>query len=199
MTPLTDGEYYQQQRFTQLTAPGVVLSSAEFDGCVFERCAFTEATFRRCTFTGCRFIACDLSLVKVPNSVFTAVEFERSNFFGIDWTTAGTSAAMRALLSFNFIDCVLDYSSFFGMNLRGIKITGCHAQEVDFGEADLRDADCSRTDFIASTFLHTNLERAVFTGATNYLIDPNANMIKHATFSLPEALSLLRGFDILIE
>jgi fluoroquinolone resistance protein len=197
--PFEDNQQYRKRRFTGVTLSGVRLSSIEFEDCTFERCVLTSCTLYRCRFTNCRFIACDLSLVQVPNSLFSVVAFERSKAVGVDWTKAGGTPTAWLMMSFGFTECVLDYSSFFGLSLRTIKLVRCHAQAADFAEADLSGADCSGTDFTESKFLHTNIEKADFTGATGYAIDPTANRVKQARFSLPEAISLLRGFDVVIE
>ena len=90
-------------------------------------------------------------------------------------------------------------SSFFGLNLRSATIERCSAKETDFGEADLQGAVCRRTDFSGARFHGTNLERADLREAVNYAIDPRANKVKGARFSLPEAVALLRGLDIVID
>jgi len=82
--------------------------------------------------------------------------------------------------------------------LRGIHIEYCVAHEVDLAEADLADGDFRGTDFLNSKFLHTNLTKANFTDARNYTINPISTTVKKAKFSLPEAISLLRAFDIVI-
>jgi fluoroquinolone resistance protein len=69
---------------------------------------------------------------------------------------------------------------------------------VDFAEADLTLANCTFTDFTNSRFQHTNLTQADFTGATNYTIAPNLNTLKKTKFSLPEAMALLYGLDIVL-
>jgi fluoroquinolone resistance protein len=49
-----------------------------------------------------------------------------------------------------------------------------------------------------ATFDNTNLEKADFTTAFNYLIDPDTNRIKKAKFALPGVLALLNKHDIVI-
>jgi fluoroquinolone resistance protein len=101
-------------------------------------------------------------------------------------------------LSLEFEGCNVSYSNFFGLPVTRIALKDCVAREVEFGEADLSEAVFTGTDFQGAVFLHTNLTRAEFSGARNYAIDPTANTIKGAVFTLPEAVSLLRGFDIVI-
>lgn len=197
--PFVDGGQYQGQRFSRIAAPGRRFSGIEFRDCTFERCAFTEATFYRCRFLDCLVRTSDLSVAQVPNSHFTGVRFISSKLTGTDWTKAGDSAMSRLLLSLDFEDCVLTYASFFGMRLGTWRLVRCVAQETDFREADLTEADFSGTDLTGALFRNTDLRRANLSTARNYDIDPTANTVSGARFSLPEAVSLLRGFDVVIE
>jgi hypothetical protein len=47
--------------------------------------------------------------------------------------------------------------------------------------------------------MKTNLSGADFSHATNDAIDPTANRLKKTAFTLPEALSLLEAFDIVLQ
>ncbi len=98
----------------------------------------------------------------------------------------------------DFKKCVLNHSTFMGLNLRNACLAGCIAHEVSFEEADLTHANCTDTDFTGSRFLHTDLTGADFTGATGYAISPSLNTLKKTKFSLPEAMSLLHGLDIIL-
>ena len=80
-----------------------------------------------------------------------------------------------------------------------LKIINCEAKEVDFIETDLTGGVFTGTDFEGSRFFKTNLTNADFKGARNYMIDARNNTLKKTKFSLPEALSLLNGLDIIIE
>jgi len=193
-----DGQSYQAQSYAGVSISDARIDAAEFDGCTFERCSFLSAALHGCRFSHSRFIECSFSAIQLPNCRFTDVTFLRSKMIGIDWTVTGGSPALRLPLAMSCTESVLDYSSFFGMDLRGVTLLRCRAREVDFSEADLRKVDCSGTDFLGSTFLHTNLERANFTDATSYAINPLTNSVKRARFSLPEAVALLRGLDIVI-
>jgi uncharacterized protein YjbI with pentapeptide repeats len=116
---------------------------------------------------------------------------------GINWTDTAWEKGVF-LKPADFIHCALNHSSFLGLNLRKVGLTRCTAQDVDFAEANLTAADCSYTDFQDSRFLHTDLSEADFTGATNYAISPNQNTLKKTKFSLPEAMALLYGLDIVL-
>ena len=73
------------------------------------------------------------------------------------------------------------------------------ADEVDFSECNLAQADFSNTDLAAAIFQNTDLSQASFVNARNYIIDVRSNKVKKAKFSMPEALGLLYGLDVVIE
>jgi uncharacterized protein YjbI with pentapeptide repeats len=75
----------------------------------------------------------------------------------------------------------------------------CSLKEVDFTEADLTEvkfADCNLTDAL---FDRSVLEKADFTSAVHYRIDPNINQIKKAKFSLEGLPGLLSAYQIEIK
>jgi len=188
---------YDDESFEGLVYRSRELDSKEFHGCVFTRCSFVETSFRNCRFSHCTFTECDLSLVQVPGCSFAQTRFERSRLMGINWTEA--SWPKRGFLNtIDFFDCLTSHSTFIGLHLKGMNMTGCVAKDVDLSEADLRQAICTGTDFADSRFSHTDLAEADFTGASNYAIDATINTLKKARFSLPEAMSLLHSLDIIL-
>ena len=194
---LTDSRHFEQARFADLAENGRTFSGMSFGDCSFTKCTFTEATFSRCVFVNCAFRGCDLGLVRVPNTNYVNCRFVDSKVIGVDWTEAG-GLQSKLPLSPAFQGCNVSYSTFFGLSLPRLVLERCIAYEVEFGEADLSDGVFTGTDFQGSTFHHTNLTRADFSDARNYTIDPTANTLKQAVFSLPEAVSLLRGFDVIV-
>lgn len=199
MTGFLDGEHHERRTFARLTVSPVRLTRLEFVECIFDRCTFAGCELSRCVFTDCIFTNCDLGVATVPYSRFTESRFTGCQLSGIDWTAAGSSTLSRLVAMPDFEECLLDYGSFFGLNLHGRAIVGCSARELDLREADASAANLHGTDFSGALFHHTNLTGADLTGASNYDIDPRANVVTKARFSLPEAVSLLRGFEVLIE
>jgi len=198
-TEIVDGEQYEGARYMRITAEQRDFAGVDFTDCLFDHCVFTECAFARCSFTDCRFVHCDLSIASFVGTRFTDVRFASCKLIGIDWAKAGDSRLSKLSLAVGFDNCLLNYGSFFGLALRRVRLAGCIAREADFRDADLTEAVCTGTDFTGSKFLHTNLTKANFTGATGYAINPTANVVTKARFSLPEAISLLSGFDVVIE
>lgn len=198
-TVIEDGESYVDAAFAGVDMTGQTLSGVTFDGCSFTGCTFMDTVLHHCVFTDCAFTECDLSNAKVPNARFVDARFAACKLIGIDWTVTGDGSISRLPLSVSFERCVLSYASFFGLQLRGLPLRDCTAHEADFREAILVEADCRGTDFKGSSFGHTDLSRANFTDARRYAIDPTMNTIRKARFSLPEAVSLLHAFDVVVE
>lgn len=189
-----ESEFYNKT-FTGLAAPDMELSGKEFETCTFHSCDFSAALFKHCKFTDCQFISCNLSVLQVTNSKFSNVEFQDCKMLGIDWTKAHwRGLALGAPLCFR--RCLLNSSSFYGLNQTEAVFDECLAHDVDFREANLARADFSASDLANSLFGNTNLTEANFYLAVNYDIDIKTNIIKNAKFSRSEAVRLLDSLDI---
>ncbi len=183
------------ETFRGLAFDAVEIAGVRFEGCTFTRCEFTETVLRACSFLDCTFTDCRLNLVRVPDSSFRAVRFERSQVIGVNWAE-GAWNTVGLPSDLHFAECALNHSVFMGLTLGGLVMRDCVARHVEFSEADLTGVDLRGTDFTGTRFLNTNLTRADLTRATNYTIDAAANTLKGAKFSLPEAMSLLYSLDI---
>lgn len=75
---------------------------------------------------------------------------------------------------------------------------GSKIKESHFTNTLLQGADFEDVDLTGTIFHNSDLSKADFSKTVNYQVDPLTNKIKKAKFSLPEAVGLLRGFDITI-
>ena len=189
--------HYAEQTFKEIRLEQGEFVSNEFHDCTFIQCSFAGSVFRRCKFANCVFQQCDVSLVRLPDSSFSATRFDDSKIIGVNWTDA-LWPATKIWEPIHFSKCVVNHSTFIGLDLKGIHITDCIAEDVDFREANLSQADFSGTDLSDSLFINTNLAEADLSRARNYRIDAGQNVLKKAKFSLPEAMSLLYGLDIVL-
>jgi uncharacterized protein YjbI with pentapeptide repeats len=82
--------------------------------------------------------------------------------------------------------------------MKKTSFTGSKLKENYFTNTCLSGADFSGVDLSGTIFHNCDLCTADFSTATQYDIDPQTNKMKNATFSLPEVINLLRGFDITI-
>ena len=83
--------------------------------------------------------------------------------------------------------------------MKKTKFEDCSLKEVDFSAADLSMAVFLNCDLSQAVFQQTNLEKADFRTAFNYSLNPEANKIKKAKFSLSGIVGLLGKYDIIIE
>ena len=193
----TEKEYYEQH-FQGSKVSDRELSGIDFEECIFEDCSFLETRFTYCRFLHCVFKNCRLNLVRVANCSFSNTDFDGSQVIGINWTEA--SWPKRGLSnSINFSRCVLNHSTFTGLSLRKMQLSDSVAKDVDFSDTDLTQGDFRNSDFAQSRFAHTNLTKVDFRGAKNYAIAAHLNTLKQSRFSLPEAMSLLYGLDIILD
>ncbi len=187
-------EYFSED-FVSLNLSQREISSFVFDDCTFDACNLSETIFKGCTFKDCRFVNCDLSVAKLKASRFSGVIFEGCKVIGIDWTRAyWPSIVLQPPLK--FYKCVMNDSSFFGLKIKNLVITGCQTQSVDFRDGHFQGANFTQTDLSNSLFMQTDLSHSDFTEATHYNIDIRFNEVKKAKFSRFEALSLLELLDI---
>jgi len=194
-TKITPNVRYDQEQFKGVNLDRQQLSEALFYECDFSDCSFVETTFVQCRFVGCNFQDCDLSLFNPGGSIFSGVSFSSSKLVGVDWTHAAWSET-QIDTPVHFENCLLNHSTFYGLGLEQARFSSCAARDVDFRECRLVQADFRGTDLEKSLFSHTDLTRADLSQARNYAINPQANILEGAKFSLPEAMSLLYNLDI---
>jgi uncharacterized protein YjbI with pentapeptide repeats len=194
-TAIEAGSRYGDVVFRGVDLEGRAVASSEFEECRFVGLRLKEAEVRECRFLECTFSQCDLSLVRVPGSTFSACRFEDSKMLGVNWTEARWPEK-RLWVPIGFERCVLNHSTFLGLDLRTVRVVDSTAHDVDFREADLTEATFAGTDLSGALFGGTNLTGADLSSAEGYRIDPRQNTLKGARFSLPEAISLLDGLEI---
>lgn len=184
---------YCSEEFSELSSEKESIKSRRFEDCEFNSCLFVDCRFEKCSFIKCTFNGCVLSAIIPVDSRFIDVTFAKSKAVAIDWTKA------QKLQGLVFEGCQVDYSNFRLLNMPKIKMANCEAREVEFIETDLNGGDFRNTDFKGSRFLRADLSEADFRGARNYFIDVKNNTLRRARFSLPEALVLLEGLDVVID
>ena len=159
--------------------------------CTFDKCNFSDKPIGRVIFEKCTFKECNLSLVKTSNTSWLDVLFTDCKMTGINF-----SLSNRFGLSVEFHNCLLSYALLTEMKLKGTRFIGCDLQNTDFMETDLSNAVFKDCDLCYASFHHTNLEKADFTTARNYTLNPAANRLKKAKFSRYGLEGLLTGLGI---
>ena len=190
---IVDEQYFTEKRFYKLELQEAELREKEFYKCEFVKCNFLKSNLYNCDFEDCSFKNCDISLWKLKNSKLIDVVFTECKLIGVDWTEVVKP------LKANFYDSILNNNSFYALNLNLIKMINCNLIDVDFTDAVLTKAKFCNSDLNGSIFNNSNLMQADFSDAKNYYINPTQNKIKKAVFTLPEALTLLSSFDLIIK
>jgi uncharacterized protein YjbI with pentapeptide repeats len=184
------GQNYCDELFEKVTATADKVLAAVFSDCRFSGCDFSGSLFGDCQFRNCLFENCRLNLWRLSGSEFACCEFVNCDMSGIDWTAASLPK-LRLCCPLEFTECRLNHSSFIGLDLQELRATDCQLQETDLRNAVLTNAVFTGCDFFNSLFGNTDLRKADFSGARNYLISIAENKCQNAKFSMPEALNLL--------
>lgn len=103
------------------------------------------------------------------------------------------------LLSFQFKECTLNLSSFYGLKLKKLRFVNCKLQEVDFTETDLTASIFDSCDLQRAIFDRSTLDKVDFRTAYNFGIDPERNKLGKARFSVNGVVGLLGKYDIVVD
>jgi fluoroquinolone resistance protein len=184
-----DNEIYEGQNFGQNA-----FKRADYEQCTFHNCQFACVDLTGIIFSECQFVDCDFSNAQIGNTGFREVTFKQCKLMGVRFDRCHT-----LLLSFTFQNCILNFSSFYNLKMKGTKFSGCKLHEVDFTSTDLSHTQFQNCELDRATFDETVLEGADLRTALNFIINPDANRIKKARFSVDGALSLLDKYRIIVE
>ena len=187
--PFTEGE-----KFEKLPHGMNSLSPGVYEDCTFISCDFSESDFSGINFSECEFDGCNLSLVRLAQTTFRAVIFKNCKLLGLHFEDCN-----NLLMDFKFENCNLSLCTFYKLKLKNTLFKNSQITEADFSEADMGGAYFENCNLERSTFKNTILEKADFRTAYNYSIDPGANRIRGAKFSLAGIEGLLDKYDIEIE
>lgn len=187
-------EQIYDKKFHQLELANEKLERAEYDQCTFTNCNFERADIGNCVFLECNFTDCNLSNAVVRNTAFREVEFNNCKLLGVHFQEANTF-----LLQIHFIESKLDFSSFTGLQLQSSRFQKCSLKEVDLSEANCTGLHFYECLLAGATFDNSNLEKADFSTAHHFSIDPERNSIKKATFTLNGLQGLLAKHQIVVK
>ena len=181
--------YIKDQSFNQNT-----IQKGEYESCIFKNCNLANSNLSEMKFIDCEFNGCNLSLAILNGTAFQNVTFIDCKMLGLQYNACNGFG-----FSVFFEGCQMNHSSFFKVRLKKTRFINCQLEEIDFSEADLSQAEFDNCNLSQSVFNHTLLEKADFRTSYNITIDPEANKIKKAKFSLQETPGLLRKYNIDIE
>ena len=183
--------YKYDQQFEHIHALETPFEVGEYEECVFSHVDFGSANLTDFNFSGCVFEHCNLSGVRLDGAILRDCKFEHCKLLGLRFETCNT-----LVFSVSFADCLLDHSSFYQLKIKKMPLLRCSLKEVDFTEADLSEVNFADCNLMDALFDRTILEKANFTTAQYYRINPNTNNIKKAKFSLDGLPGLLASYNI---
>lgn len=163
----------------------------EYEGCIFNNCNLMDVDLGETKLIDCQFNACNITTAKVSHVSFQDVHFVHCKMVGLQFKNSNDF-----LFSVSFDTCNLQLASFYKVLLKKMKFNNCILREVDFTLADLSQSSFEGCDLAGAVFSDTNLEKADFSKAFYYMIDPDCNRIKKATFSIDGVAGLLGKYDI---
>jgi uncharacterized protein YjbI with pentapeptide repeats len=170
------------------------MSSAEYEQCQFSCCNFAGADLSGILFAGCSFRNCSLSNAQIQQTALRQVQFMDCKMLGLPF-----DAVNPFLFEASFHNCDLSYTVFTGARLKAFRFEHCIMHEADFSGADLSNAALDHCDLAGALFMGTNLEKADFSSAFNFTIDPEKNKMKKAKFSAVGLEGLLAKYQLDIQ
>ena len=101
-------------------------------------------------------------------------------------------------LNVRFEQCNLEASTWQEMDVHGFQFQECKLQYTDFTAANCEGVIFAKCDLLNAVFERTNLKKADFRAAEQWIIDPVVNEAKGARFQKEELKGLLHqwGLDL---
>jgi uncharacterized protein YjbI with pentapeptide repeats len=100
------------------------------------------------------------------------------------------------LMDFSFMDCTLNYTSFYGLDLKNIQVIDCKLVATDFTDCNLSRSKFDNCDLDKAIFVNTDLSNANMSTSYHITMDPEQNKLKHAHFSMASLPGLLAKHKI---
>lgn len=170
------------------------LLHAEYENCTFADCLFSQSDLSDMIFSECKFENCEMSMANIKNTALRGVRFNNCKMLGWRFDECKTFG-----LAVSFEQCILDFSSFFGLKIPHTVFKNCSIKEVEFVETDLTKAVFQNCNLERAVFERTKLEGTDFRTAQHFTINPEMNRIQKAKFSTHNIAGLLYKYNIIIE
>src|SRR5690606_15544328 len=186
--------YIENQEFRGIDFRHKILVDGEYEGCYFIDCIFSGKDLTGAGFAECEFENCDLSNAFGKNISMRDVIFRNCKILGFRFDQCNPF-----LLSFSFEDCILNFTSFYRLKIKGTKFVNCKLQNEDFTESDLSLSVFNKCELTGSVFQNSDLNSVNFENSYNFEIDPEINKLKGAVFSKNSLAGLLTKHQLRIK
>jgi uncharacterized protein YjbI with pentapeptide repeats len=124
MNDFFDKPEYLKTVFKDIVLTTETLRDIVFEECTFEKCNFLDCKFYSTRFEKCTFTKCTINGVKFRNCIFDEADFKNSKIIATDFSE------VKDFESVHFEDCILDYSSFYGVDARNLSIVNDKAYHL---------------------------------------------------------------------
>ena len=187
-------EYFLDVEYNNLNYDEKEVNLKEFECCTFNNCDFSKCIFIGVTFIDCTFNNCIFSGAKINHVALRTVYFNNCKIIDVNFAMCN-----KLIFEIHFKECVLDFSKFYTLKIKGTTFVDCSIIAVDFMSADLTEVVFDNCDLYRSEFGKANANKANFKTSYNYTIDPKTTKIKKAVFSLDGLKGLLYKHDIIVK
>lgn len=151
-------------------------------------------TLQGIRFIDCVFNSCDLSNCDIEHASFQNVIFRDCKMIGLRFNTCDS-----ILFSAEFQNCNLNHSIMSQMNLKQTLFRDCSLQRVDFTGTDLTEASLLNCDLEGTFFENTILNKAILSGSTHLVLDPEFNQVKNMKIEAAQLPGLLLKYQLNIQ
>ena len=187
-------DYVLDCHYNQIVYEKDAVNCTEFEGCTFNHCDFSACTFVSVIFIDCIFKNCNFNGAKINYVAFRTVLFQHCQIQEVNFAMCD-----KLIFDISFEDCILDFSKFYTLKIKGTSFTNCSLIAVDFMNADLTEVIFDCCDLYRSEFAKAIANKANFKTSFNYTIDPEKTKIKKAVFALEGIKGLLFKHDIIVK
>lgn len=185
--------YIPETEFNAITYRRDEINHREFEGCTFNGCNFSHCVFVAVSFIDCTFNDCTFTDAKINYVAFRTVYFNRCEIKDVNF-----SMCDKLLFEIHFKGCLLDFSKFYTLKIKGTTFTDCSIIAADFMNTDLTGVLFDNCDLYRSEFAKAIAHKCDFLSSYNYIIDPRKTKISKAIFSLAGVKGLLATHDITV-
>lgn len=186
--------YILEQEFKKRHFEPDAIKHTEFEKCHFERCDFSQCDFLAVSFIDCVFSRCNFNGAKINYIALRTASFHHCTMKDINFAMCD-----KLLFDIAFHYCVLDFSKFYTLKLKGTSFVQCSLIAVDFMSADLTEVVFDHCDLYRAEFAKAIANKANFKTSYHYSIDPEKTRLKKAVFSLAGVKGLLTQHEIVVE
>lgn len=187
-------DYFLDIEYNLITYGEKEVNLKEFECCSFNNCNFSQCVFVAVTFIDCVFNDCVFSGAKINYVAFRTVFFNNCKIEDVNFAMCD-----KLIFEIHFKECVLDFSKFYTLKIKGTTFIDCSIIAVDFMNTDLTEVVFDNCDLYRSEFAKAIANKADFKTSYNYTIDPTKTKIKKAVFSLDGIKGLLYKHDIIVK